>query len=74
LGELIERDALGDTVRGHLLQIDTTNSVIWFESNRIVALVGLNNVVVVDTEDALMIVDRSRAQEVKKVVDRLRAH
>jgi mannose-1-phosphate guanylyltransferase len=71
LGELIEQDALGNTVRGDMLQIDTTNSVIWSESGRMVALVGLDNVVVVDTEDALLVVDRGRSQEVRKVVDRL---
>ena len=72
LGELIERDALGNSVRGDLLQIDTTNCVIWSESNRMVAMVGLDNIIVVDTEDALLVVDRDKSQEVKKVVDRLK--
>ena len=40
---------------------------------RVVALVGLDNVVVVDTPDALLVADRSRAQEVRKVVDHLKA-
>jgi len=72
LGELIEQDALGNSVRGDLLQIDTTNSVIWSESKRMVAMVGLDNIIVVDTEDALLVVDREKSQEVKKVVDRLK--
>lgn len=73
LGELIERDALGNSVRGDLLQIETTNSVIWSETGRMVAMVGLDNIIVVDTEDALLVVDRAKSQEVKKVVERLRA-
>lgn len=72
LGELIEQDALGNSVRGDLLQIDTTNSVIWSESKRMVAMVGLDNIIVVDTEDALLVVDRDKSQEVRKVVDKLK--
>ncbi len=73
LGELIEHDALGNSVRADLLQIETTNSVIWSESERMVALLGLDNIIVVDTPDALLIVDRSKAQDVRRVVERLRA-
>jgi mannose-1-phosphate guanylyltransferase len=72
LGELIEQDGLGNSVRGDLLQIDTTNSVIWSETGRMVAMVGLDNIIVVDTEDALLIVDRTKSQEVRKVVERLK--
>jgi mannose-1-phosphate guanylyltransferase len=73
LGELIEQDALGNSVRGELLSIDTSNSVIWSETGRMVAMVGLDNIIVVDTEDALLVVDREKSQEVKKVVERLKA-
>ena len=73
LGELIEQDALGNSVRGELLSIDTTNSVIWSETGRMVAVVGLDNIIVVDTDDALLVVDRAQSQEVKKVVAELKA-
>lgn len=73
LGELIEQDGLGNSVRGELLSIDTTNSVIWSETGRMVAMVGLDNIIVVDTEDALLVVDREKSQEVKKVVAELKA-
>lgn len=72
LGELIEQDGLGNSVRGDLLQIDTTNSVVWSETGRMVATIGLDNVIVVDTPDALLVVDRAKSQEVRKVVDRLK--
>lgn len=42
-------------------------------SGRVVALVGLDDVVVVDTPDAVLVVARDRAQEVKQVVDALKA-
>lgn len=73
LGEMIEQDGLGNSVRGDLLQIDTTNSVIWSETGRMVAMVGLDNIIVVDTEDALLVIDRRKSQEVRKVVERLKA-
>ena len=73
LGELIEQDGLGNSVRGELLSIETTNSVIWSETGRMVAMVGLDNIIVVDTEDALLVVDREKSQEVKKVVEKLKA-
>lgn len=72
LGEMIEQDALGNSVRGDLLQIETTNSVIWSETGRMVAMVGLDNIIVVDTDDALLVIDRKKSQEVRKVVDRLK--
>lgn len=72
LGELIEQDALANAVRGNLLQIDTTHSVIWSETGRMVAMVGLDKVIVVDTEDALLVIDRKESQEVRKVVELLK--
>ena len=72
LGELIARDSLGNSVRGDLIQVETRDSVVWSESGRLVALVGLDNIVVVDTPDALLVIDRSRAQDVRKVVEQLK--
>jgi mannose-1-phosphate guanylyltransferase len=46
--------------------------VIVSTTGRVVALVGLENVVIVDTPDAILVCDRERAQEVKQVVDELR--
>lgn len=72
LGELIEQDAVGNSVRGDLIQVETRQSVVWSETGRLVALVGLENIVVVDTEDALLVIDRDRAQDVRKVVEQLK--
>lgn len=73
LGEMIEQDALGNSVRGDLLQIDTSNSVIWSETGRMVAMVGLDNIIVVDTADALLVIDRAQSQKVREVVARLKS-
>jgi mannose-1-phosphate guanylyltransferase len=72
LGELIEQDSVGNSVRGDIVQVETKRSVVWSETGRLVALIGLENVVVVDTEDALMVIDRERSQDVKKIVGELK--
>lgn len=73
LGELIEQDSSGNATRGDLIQIDTTDSVVWSESRRTVATIGIDNVVIVDTDDALLVVHRDRCQDVRKVVDELKS-
>lgn len=62
-----------DTVAidAEVLAIDSPNAVV-IGNRRLVALLGIENLIVVDTEDALLICDRSRAQEVKQLVDTLR--
>ena len=72
LGELIEHDSVGNSVHGDIIQFETSNSVIWSETQRLVALVGLQNTVVVDTEDALLVVDRARAQDVRQNREQLK--
>lgn len=72
LGELIANDPDGNAVRGDVLQAETRNSVIWSETGRLIALVGLENIAVVDTEDALLVINRDRAQDVRRIVDQLK--
>ena len=55
---------------GDVLALDSTGLVV-ARSGRLVALIGVEDLVVVDTPDALLIVPRARAQEVKGIVDRL---
>jgi mannose-1-phosphate guanylyltransferase / mannose-6-phosphate isomerase len=71
LAETVPADAQGNRGgAGHEL-IDTANTFI--QSGRKVATIGVNNVIVIDTADAILIADQSRAQDVKQVVDALKA-
>jgi mannose-1-phosphate guanylyltransferase len=72
LGELIEQDGAGNRVRGDLVQEASTNCVVWSETGRLVALVGLTDLAIVDTEDALLVVNRKYAQEVRRIVEQLK--
>lgn len=56
----------------HHLAIDTTATLVYSESDRVIATIGLENFLIVDTGDAIMIAPRSRAQDVKQLVDELR--
>jgi mannose-1-phosphate guanylyltransferase len=74
LGQLGEPDVHGNSLRGDILTVATTNSAAWSETGRLIAMVGLDNVVVVDTDDAVLVADRSLSQEVRQVVERLKEH
>ncbi len=72
LYDLMARDDAGNAVQGNHIGVDTTASLI-YSHKRLVATIGLENVIVVDTEDALLICAKDRAQDVKKIVDELKA-
>jgi mannose-1-phosphate guanylyltransferase len=73
IGDLIERDDAGNSVRGEMVQSMTHDCLVWSETGRLIALVGLDSIAVVDTDDALLVVDRKHAQEVRRIVDQLKA-
>jgi mannose-1-phosphate guanylyltransferase/mannose-6-phosphate isomerase len=66
-----EPDAAGNRVRGTAVVIESENCYIQGDK-RMVAVVGVNNLVIIDTGDAVLVADRERAQQVKQVVDQLR--
>jgi mannose-1-phosphate guanylyltransferase len=55
---------------GHVIPVDAQNAVV-FGNGRLVAVVGVENVIVVDTPDAILVCHRDRAQDVRRVVDEL---
>jgi mannose-1-phosphate guanylyltransferase len=71
LGELLDHDENGISGRADLVPMRSRDSLVWSETKRVIALVGLDNIVVVDTPDALLIANRSDAQEVRGVVGAL---
>lgn len=65
-------DADGNVTKGDVLSHGTRNSLL-FAEHRLVAGVGLEDMIVVETADAVMVAHKSRAQEVKQIVERLKA-
>lgn len=72
LYEIAETDEHGNAARGEAIMIDSHDCLIRSEGP-LVAAVGLKNVTIVATPDAVLVVQRGHAQDVKKVVDRLKA-
>lgn len=71
ISDLYDSDQLGNRIQGEVVLIDSRNTFIQGES-RLIAAVGVDDLVVVDTQDAVLIARRDRAQEVKAVVDELK--
>jgi mannose-1-phosphate guanylyltransferase len=70
---LQKKDAQGNAVRGEVILHDAGRCFV-SGGKRLVVVVGLHDVVVVDTEDALLVLNREAAQGVKNVVDYLHAN
>lgn len=73
LPEVHSTDAEGNVTLGDVVAIDCRDSVLIGHDRRVLAAVGLDRLVVVDSEDALLVAPRARAQEVRRIVDALRA-
>src|SRR5574340_126979 len=72
LGDLTAPDAQGNRIEGEALLHDVSNCYI--QSNqRIVGGVGINNLIIIDTPDAVLVADRNRSQDVKHLYARLKA-
>jgi mannose-1-phosphate guanylyltransferase/mannose-6-phosphate isomerase len=68
--QVSERDAQGNASQGDALIEDSRNTLV-HATSRLVGVVGLDNVIVVETPDAVLVVDRERSQNVKQIVNRL---
>lgn len=71
LGALHPCDENGNIAVGDTIAVDTENTVL-YAGGRLVAAVGVSDLVVVETPDAVLVCHRSAAQDVKKIVDRLK--
>lgn len=71
ISDLAAPDEAGNRVIGEAVLVDVGNSFIQSEG-RMVAAIGLDNMLIIDTPDALLVADRARAQDVKKVVQQLK--
>jgi mannose-1-phosphate guanylyltransferase / mannose-6-phosphate isomerase len=72
LKEVQTQDASGNAVRGDVYLKDVTNTLVRAE-NRFVAAVGVKDLLIVETSDAVLVAHRDCAQDVKNIVDHLKA-
>ena len=71
LGEIYEEDDEGNVFAGDYLAIDTKGCITYSEK-RLITTIGVENLIVVETEDAILVCDKSRAQDVKLAVEELK--
>ena len=72
LEHIFSPDDAGNIIRGRVVDIDSRNSFI-IAQDRLVATIGLEDIIVADTPDATLVCSKERAQDVKKVVDILKS-
>ena len=72
LWQVLPKDGAGNVLQGDVLLQDCQNTMAVSE-RRLVACVGLTDLIVVETSDAILVVHKDKTQDVKKIVDRLKA-
>ena len=70
LWDIQEKDSSGNVISGDVMAIDTRNSYVSSE-DKLVATIGLEDVIIVDTKDALLVASKNEVQKVKQIVERL---
>ena len=70
--QVAEKDADGNAARGDAILSDSKNTLV-HATSRLVSVVGMSDVIVVETPDAVLVIDRARSQDVKNIVARLHA-
>ncbi len=71
LERINQTNELGNVVKGDVITIDTNNSII-VGGSKLIAVVGMNDIVVVDTEDATLICAKDSTQDIKKVIENIK--
>ena len=71
LWEVSDKDARGNAHHGDVIEIDCVDTYAY--GNRLIAMVGMEDTIVVETDDAVMVGHRDRMQEIKEIVARIKA-
>ncbi|AYQ27207.1 MULTISPECIES: mannose-1-phosphate guanylyltransferase/mannose-6-phosphate isomerase [unclassified Polaromonas] len=70
--EILSKDDKGNACFGDVLTVDSRNTLV-HATSRLVGLVGVDNLIVIETPDAVLVADQSRSQDVKHIVNQLTA-
>lgn len=72
LWSVAERDDDGNRYEGDVISLDTRDSLVRASERRLIATIGVEDLVIVDTADATLVARKDRVQDVKTIVDRLK--
>ena len=71
--DILDHDAAGNATEGPVVMLDSRNSLVRSENSVLTTVIGLDDVVVVATADAVLVSARSKAEQVKTLVEQLKA-
>ncbi len=71
LGAIFDADEKGNIIRGDNVGLDTRNSIV-YSNSRLIATIGLDNMIVIETDDSILVCPKEKAQDVKKIVEHLK--
>lgn len=69
--KLQEENAEDNVVKGEHVIIDSEDCLIYGKKDKMIATLGLKDIVIIDTDDALLVADKSRDFEIKKIIEKL---
>lgn len=73
LNEIIPKDKNGNIIKADVLDLNSKGICVFSRSNRLISTIGLKDLIIADTPDALLVCDKYKAQEVKKIVEKLKS-
>lgn len=65
------KDEKGDVLKGVVTELDSHNNLVYGKQGKMIAMIGLNDMIVVDTDDALLICPRGRSEDMKKLIKKI---
>ncbi|BBF77220.1 mannose-1-phosphate guanylyltransferase/mannose-6-phosphate isomerase [Acinetobacter ursingii] len=71
LWDIQDKDAQGNVIQGDVITVKSQNNYVFSES-RLVSLLGVDNLVVIETKDAILVADKSKVQDIKKIVESIK--
>jgi mannose-1-phosphate guanylyltransferase / mannose-6-phosphate isomerase len=72
LGEIIPKDKNGNVVSADVLDFESQGVCVFSRGNRLISTIGLRDLIIADTADALLVCDRNSTQNVRKIVEKLK--
>jgi len=70
--EMSKKDKQGNAVRGKSVLLDSRDNLLMSESGKLITSVGVENLVMIETDDVILLIDKDRAQEVKLIIEHLK--
>lgn len=71
IGEILKKDRNGNIFKGNCRDVGSKNSLVW-SNNRLVVTLGLKDIIIVDTKNALLVCSKDKTQDVKKIAQKLK--